>query len=428
MSDRIGTIFKKKRSHIPRPPRPESQPLSNERDIACLSSSPSSNYVKAGFSDEIGGGDHISRGKELSLSPCVSSFPGASVLDGEKHRKNYKEDISLNELYSNSGPRDSSDQGHSGSNHIRSRECVLALEDWKITNRAKESLKPQKTMTLNRKKGDITVPSPDVLGNNTKLKRLKLKVGGATRTIDGNSKSSYVEVATVTQKSDHKDNSESKSSPSRDKKGGLQGIPWKDFSKSGFTFGRDESTTKGVRKNGSVKQNDKFDSAPKNKQISKKRVSDGFDDYEDDDEVRYMKKLKIAKCYAGFGKDDENPSRKHQRSSGNIPLNTAADASLRLGKDGKKRSPSEGTDYVEEEEPASNGEPVGKIKKKSRKEPVDALVEPPQEITLTSRQRALQAGRNASGAGGSVIEFPNGLPPLPSKSTDFDFVLVIIYI
>ena len=206
-SDRIGTIFKKKRSHIPRPPRPESQPLSNERDISPLSSSPSSNYVKAGSSDEISGGDHILRGKELSLSPCVSSFPAASVLDGEKHRKNYKEDIRLNELYSNSGPRYSSEQGHSGSNHIRSRECVLALEDWKITNRAKESLEPQKTMKLNRKKGEITGPSPDVLGNNTKLKRLKLKVGGAMRTIDGNSKSSYVEVATVTrEKSAHKVN------------------------------------------------------------------------------------------------------------------------------------------------------------------------------------------------------------------------------
>ena len=221
------------------------------------------------------------------------------------------------------------------------------------------------------------------------------------------------------------DNSESNSSPSRDKKGGLQGIPWKDFSKSGLTFGRDESTMKGVRKNGFVKKSDKFDSVQKSKQISKKRVSDGFDDYEDDDEVRYMKKLKIAKCYAGFGKDDGDPSRKHPRSSGNIPLNTGADAPLPLGKGGKTRSPSEGTDYEEEEEPASNGEPVGKIKKKSRKEPVDALVEPPQEITLTTRQRALQAGRNASATGGSVIEFPNGLPPVLSKSMDFDFILVI---
>lgn len=43
-------------------------------------------------------------------------------------------------------------------------------------------------------------------------------------------------------------------------------------------------------------------------------------------------------------------------------------------------------------------------------------MESKREITLTTRQRALQSSKDASSApGSSLIEFPNGLPPAPSR-------------
>uniref|UniRef100_A0A803M7H6 INO80 complex subunit B-like conserved region domain-containing protein n=1 Tax=Chenopodium quinoa TaxID=63459 RepID=A0A803M7H6_CHEQI len=308
----IGNTVRKRRSHTSRRPRPESQPLSDGRDVSSLSSTPPSDDIKAGSSDENSGGDHNSRRKELSLSQCASRFPGPSGVEGEKSsRKNKKVDIGLNELYGNSGSRDTKEQGRTGSNHKRSSEGVLAPANWRSTSRENESPEPQKTMALNRKADDSVGPSQDKPGNDNKVKKVKLKVGGVTRTIDANSKSSRAADATnVQQKSAHKDNSEVDNSPSGDKKGGLQGIPWKDFSKVGFTLGREESSTKGAGKNSSVKQE--------------------------------------------------------------------VGASSRPGKDGKKRSPSEDTDYEGEEELVSDG-------------------------------------RDCSTPGGTAVEFPNGLPPAPSR-------------
>ncbi|XP_021770059.1 protein IWS1 homolog [Chenopodium quinoa] len=416
----IGNTVRKRRSHTSRRPRPESQPLSDGRDVSSLSSTPPSDDIKAGSSDENSGGDHNSRRNELSLSQCASRFPGPSGVEGEKSsRKNKKVDIGLNELYGNGGSKDTTEQGRSGSNHKRSSEGVLAPANWRSTSRENESPEPQTTMALNRKADDSVGPSQDRLGNDNKVKKVKLKVGGVTRTIDANSKSSRASDATnVRQKSAHKDNSEIDKSPSGDKKGGLQGIPWKDFFKVGFTLGREESSTKGAGKNRSVKQGDKSDSARKSRRASKKRALDGFDDEDDDDEIRYLEKLKNAKYFNGFGEDDEESSRKHRRLSkfsGNVSQNSEVGASSRPGKDGKKRSPSEDTDYEGEEELVSDGEAEGKKKKKAKKEPVDAIVEPKRELTLTTRQRALQSGRDCSAPGGTAVEFPNGLPPAPSR-------------
>ena len=159
--------------------------------------------MKAGSSDENSGGDHSLKRKELSLSECASKFPKASGTEGEKSvRKNKKVDIGLDELYGN---KETSEQGHSGSNHKRSSEGALAPVNLKNTNRAKESPEPQKTMALNQKAGDSSGPLQDGLRNDNKVTKVKLKVGGVTRTFDANSKSSRSSDATVAkQKSVHK--------------------------------------------------------------------------------------------------------------------------------------------------------------------------------------------------------------------------------
>lgn len=156
----------------------------------------------------------------------------------------------------------------------------------------------------------------------------------------------------------------------------------------------------------------------KSKRIPKKRVLDGEFEDEEDDEIRYLEKLKTSKVTPGYKEDDEESGKKQQKFSRVSNLESAGTS--RSGKDGKKKSrsdrASENTDYEEEEGPVSDGEVGGKMQKK-QKESVDSLMENKREITLTTRQRALQSSKDASSTPGScLIEFPNGLPPAPSRS------------
>lgn len=175
-------------------------------------------------------------------------------------------------------------------------------------------------------------------------------------------------------------------------------------------------------KSASGKQGEKSERVRKSKRVPKKRVLDGAFDEEDDDEIRYLQKVKISKLAAGSKDFDEELSLKHRSlsrvSKGGKCENLDDFGSSRLTKDGKKsRSErvSEDTDYEEEEERGSDGEPEGK--KKQRKDCSDSPTENKREMTLTTRQRALLSGKDASSAsGGTSIEFPNGLPPPPPRS------------
>jgi hypothetical protein len=202
------------------------------------------------------------------------------------------------------------------------------------------------------------------------------------------------------------------------KRSGLQGIPWKDFSRVGFSLVKEEESLMGKQsgKSASGKQGDKFEPVRKSKRVPKRRVLDSeFGDEEDDDEIRYLEKLKTSKSKTGTKEDNEESSKKHKKFS--RVSNMENGGSLRLGKDAKRsRSDrvSEETDY-EEGESGSDGELEGSKKKKQRKESVDSLMDNKREMTLTTRQRALQSSRDAA-PGTSLIEFPNGLPPAPSRS------------
>lgn len=170
-------------------------------------------------------------------------------------------------------------------------------------------------------------------------------------------------------------------------------------------------------KNTSSKQGDKSEPVRKSKRVPKRRVLDGEFDDDADDEIRYLEKLKTSKVSAVY-RDEEESSRKHRKLSSVSNMDNAA--SSRSGKDGKKRSRSdrmlEDTDYEDEVESGSAGEQEDKKKKKQRKESVDVLMDTKREMTLTTRQRALQSGKDASASNASLIEFPNGLPPAPPRS------------
>lgn len=212
---------------------------------------------------------------------------------------------------------------------------------------------------------------------------------------------------------------------SSDKRSGLQGIPWKDFSRGGFSLGRDDSLMGKVsRKNTSGKEEEKSEPVRKSKRVPKRRVLDDEFGDDEDDEIRYLEKLKTSKVAAVYREDDEEFGRKHRKLS--MVSNVENGGASRSAKDGKKKCRrdrvSGDTDY-EEEESASDGELDGKKKrKKQKKESIDSLLDSRREMTLTTRQRALQSSKDASSTpGASFIEFPNGLPPAPPRSEFFFF-------
>lgn len=196
------------------------------------------------------------------------------------------------------------------------------------------------------------------------------------------------------------------------KRAGLQGLPWKDFSRGGFSLGKEDSLMAKI----SGKQGDKSEPVRKSKRVPKRRVLDEeFGEDDEDDEIRYLEKLK-SKVTAGYKEDDEESSKKLRKLSSMENI-----GSSRLAKDGKKSRSDralEDTDY-EEEGLLSDGE-LECNKKKQKKESVDLLMDGKKEMTLTTRQRALQSSKDGSTSapGGSLIEFPNGLPPAPSRSED----------
>lgn len=178
-------------------------------------------------------------------------------------------------------------------------------------------------------------------------------------------------------------------------------------------------------------QTEKLEPVRKSNRILRRRFVDETPDYGDDDmEVRYLEKLKKSKVTTDYGvdykDDEERKSRKQRKISTVLKLDTSGQnvdrvyySSSRSEKENKKsvlQRVSDDIDYVEEEEPISDGEPDSR-RKKPRKEFVDSVATHKNMMTVTTRQRALQTGKDVSScSGASLIEFPNGLPPAPPKS------------
>ncbi|KAJ0932157.1 putative INO80 complex subunit B-like region, Zinc finger, HIT-type, INO80 complex, subunit Ies2 [Helianthus annuus] len=344
--DGIGNTFRKKRTQTCRRPKPEVQALPENHDHASLSSTPSDDAGK--ISSDENAVDANPKRKVFNLNQC------ATKTEGEYSRKRAQMDDG--KYNSNGGLID----GNEG-------------------------------------------------GNDNKLKKVKLKVGGVTRTIQPNTSfgasknSGSLDSSRSRPKLILQDNSDEDDSPALSKKIGLQGIPWKDFSKGGFTLGR-ENTSMG--KNSGAKE--KSDRARKSKRVPKKRVLDGdFIEEEDDDEIRYLEKLKTVRVAAASRDYDDESSKKHRSLS---RVSKEDPSVLRSGRD----SVSADTDYEEEDLVLSDHENEGNKGKKPRKDSPDSPNETKKETTLTSRQRALLSGRDSASAA-TQIEFPNGLPPAPPR-------------
>lgn len=223
----------------------------------------------------------------------------------------------------------------------------------------------------------------------------------------------------------------------------LQGIPRKDFHGGRSTHNlKEDSRYRMSEANLPDKQS--HGSGPssepvrKSKRVPKRRVLDeAFDDANEDDEIRYLERLKATKAGVDYGNEfgdngEENTKKKSSKASKRkLSRNEYDDdnvgeyecGSSRTSKDGKKKSrlkmKSEDADYTEEDDEDELGSDVGfgANRKKQWKESVDSLMDCKKEIPLTMRQRALHSAKDVSaGPNESLIEFPNGLPPAPPRS------------
>ncbi|XVE73451.1 hypothetical protein DITRI_Ditri11bG0118600 [Diplodiscus trichospermus] len=423
--DGVNNAVRKKRSQTSRRPRPDSQSFAENQDHSPLSSTPPSDDVSKVSSDENAGGDANSKQKEFNVNQYVSRISPGVGVEVEKAHKRKKEDGGFNAFYNN-------EPGRSGSNSKRSSEGVLAPANWKSTSKEKEwlELESRNVDIYSGSNDDIqsSLPGAVVDVNESKVKKVKLKVGGVTRTIHADSTANGLPGnGSSTRKNNLRGSTDDGHFPPN-KRSGLQGVPWKDFSKGGFSFGKEDSLMgKTSGKNISGKQGDQACSVRKSKRVSKRRVPDGeFGDDDEDDEIRYLEKLKTSKISPAFkgddddDDDDDGESGKKQKKLSRVS-NIESCGTSKYSKDEKRKHRSdrlsEDTDYEEEDERVSDSELEGKKKKKQRKESVDALMESKRELTLTTRQRALQSSKDASSVpSSSLIEFPNGLPPPPSRS------------
>ncbi|KAH9730792.1 PAPA-1 domain-containing protein [Citrus sinensis] len=320
-------------------------------------------------------------------------------------KRSKKEDGGFNVFYNNEPAR-------SGYNNKRSSEGVLAPANWRRNGESQSFRQLGANFDA---------------GLDNKVKKVKLKVGGVTRTIHANSTANVATGGGSSKGSQSPDDSslwkkqnlQGNIDSAVDKRGGLQGIPWKDFSRGGLGFGKEDFLMeKSSGKNPIARHGGQSGSVRKSKRVPKKRELGGEFDDEEDDEIRYLEKLKTSKVIGRYKEEDEESGKKLQKFSRVSSLENVG--ILRSGKDGKKKSRpdivSEEFDYEEEEEPVSDGEVGGKMQKKQKKESVDSLMDVKREMTLTTRQRALQSSKDASAApSSSLIEFPNGLPPAPPR-------------
>ncbi|MCL7037096.1 hypothetical protein MKW94_030254 [Papaver nudicaule] len=362
--DSAGNSIRKKRSNMPRRPR----------------------------ADDITGYDSTSR-SALGVS-AVDRVGGAAEFGGFKRSRT--DDGASREHGDGSSRGHFENGGGSGSDFVRCSKGSLAPANWKSVKSVEESLDLHSRKKDNsagnvrivesRSLGNSGVNS-DGLGNENKLRKVKLKVGGVTHTI-------HTKPALNGASGDGSGSSSSmKTSQSVDASRPRKKLVLQDSDD-------DNSPSEAVRKS---------------KRVPKPRLLDeAFDDGNDDEEIRYLERLKTSKAapdYATeYGDDGEERSKKHRKIS--MVLKTKAvgdqyDDDLEHGsskdRDGTKNSRSklvnEDADFVGEEDPASDGE-----------------LEHKKEASLTSRQRALQSGKDISaGSGASLIEFPNGLPPAPSR-------------
>lgn len=263
--------------------------------------------------------------------------------------------------------------------------------------------------------GDTIIAS-DKLGTENKLKRLKLKVGGVTRTIHGKSSNDFIGDSSITKISHSSDGHKplQKFLPQDDldsnrvypsDKGNNLKVKWKDFSNTGSSFG-EEYNSRGRTFEGSLSVI--YEPVRKSKRVPKRRVLDlGVDDNDNDEEIQYLGRLSASRISEDY-EDEES----RQLADGMYGDDVEYYGSPRSVKDGRKRSRLEKVykdkDYVEEDKDKSLDDELEYKAKKSKRETLDLFVEGRNVSIPTTRNRALQSGKDVFGSDVGLTDLPNG--------------------
>ncbi|KAL8545430.1 hypothetical protein ACS0TY_005552 [Phlomoides rotata] len=392
---------RKRRSNLHRRPTTESDYSQEHRDSVSLSSTPSDHVSDAPSEGNVVH-DVINQRNGLS-NECISRASYTNLTDAETVNRGYDE----GEVFD-----DSIDLK-------RSVEDNPAEACWKNLN-----VKDYKASTIvvvgGPHSGQIRGASD---GIENKFNKVKLKVGGVTHSIHARSSSDGSSAKSATL--DEINTKENFNVHSTDEKGGLRGVPWKDFSRTGFGFSKVEASGVDIQEEFG-KQALTHDGPSKSKsRIKNYSADEAYDVDEEDDEIRYLLKLKTSRIasfdYTEY--EDETRvkklrkiSRVMDRNIDNYHLDTGDYDSRSIKESKKSRSVRayEDTDYREDEESVSDGE-IEHKKKKQRKVSID-VSEYSKESSITTRRRAILAGRDISPALDSTpIQFPDGLPPAPPR-------------
>ncbi|KAK6915675.1 Zinc finger, HIT-type [Dillenia turbinata] len=414
----LGSSVRKRRSNTLRRPRGDAPIFPENQDMSSLSSTPPYNLTK-GSGEEINGYSSSSRRKD-GLNQCNSLASSVNTAEPETCHEN-----SMNEY----GPyQDRNDRREMLSTSKRFSEGVLAPANWKSKSKMKDESELQSRTKYDQIGGKIWKKSgveSDARSHDNHFKKVKLRVGSVTCTIHAKTTSDITSVGQSSTKSNgsldsvwshqkllSQDDSVDHESASQEMGDNLHGVSWID-SKSGYALA----------------ETDKHEAVRKSKRVPKKRIfNDAFNDKDDDQELRYLEKLKTSRASAGYGrhKDDEVEKCKKQQKTSRVlkdldvlyNLDVREHNSSRADGNGKKSRSgrvSDDADYVEEDEPVSDCEPETR-KKKPKREFIHSLGDVKNEMAVTTRQRALQAGKDISSiSSSSLVEFPNGLPPAPPR-------------
>ncbi|XP_030544858.1 uncharacterized protein LOC115751221 [Rhodamnia argentea] len=386
----LGNGARKKRSNASRRPHDEPQPAYNYMDMAS-STPPPDNFSEASVDKNVDYG--IYPHKEINLKQFTSSASCNNVADaGESQYASMHSSCGGNEQM-----RSATDSNTSG-------ECALAPANSEVA------------------KGAAHHPP---LINENKVKKVKLKVGGMTRTIHatsdgvsviGSSSTMYCGTSDITGPGENvmlEDGSSRFHSLSSDKASRLRGVPWwKNFSASGFNMGKADSSgsSESVRKSKRVPKKRAFDGA------------DGADDYEILGKVNVprLNEEDNDECdedYEGGRRRQQKLSEVLKRQSEG-PHNVNSRTNVLSAKEARKSKSGrtfEDDDYLEEEEPTSDVEPIIK-RKKDKMARLEPLAGSERETTVITRQRALRSGKDTfSGRSADMVKLPIGLPPAPPK-------------
>lgn len=419
----FSVAVRKKRSNTSRRPRHDTPTIFYGFDPSLLLSTPPSDSVS-----KVSSGENIGYDAGFNVNSSSSRSSSFNVAEGGTFPYKFGTDdgafADFDQYYQNSTSRGrlsaKHSQGWNPSEFKRRSKGAFDPVNWKSTS--KDHLEPQSINPCSYNGNNLCLEQPSITSSGmgerqdsssheNKLRKVKLKVGGVTHTIhakstSGSGASGPTKLSISSDAPRHNQKSVLRDNMNTDNP--AQGICWEDFQAGTITH-KSEADSSGRISEENVPEKLSHGSIPsfepvrKSKRVPKRRVLDGA--FDEDDEIRYLKRLKTAKASLDV--------RSVAVGAGN--------GLSRTSKDGKKNAivdrESEDTDYIGEEENELGSDMeilVGR--KKKRTESVDSLMDCKREITLTTRQRALQSGKDeAAGVNTSYIEFPNGLPPAPSK-------------